>query len=354
MDDNKQFKIDGYVTNAEGQTLFLDAFVDTKVELIDSVVIGKKGSFELINNNLEGMFYRLRLSNNKFITLYLENGDKVKITTDVEKFDQDYTVTGSEISRGIRDFIMDMRSDNTLLDALNKMVMDAQGTAQADSVQLVAQEKYTAMLENRTKAMLAALEKNKDNVLGVYITNYLQPDQHFEVLTAALENFKSKNIGKPYWNLLESNLEPFKILASLKEGAEAPEISLPDPNGKILSLSALRGKLVLIDFWASWCKPCRVENPNVVALYNDFKAKGFEILGVSLDSDKQKWLNAIKDDKLTWYHISDLRNWESQAAADYGVRSIPATFLIDESGKIIAKNLRGEALRKKVAEVLSN
>jgi thiol-disulfide isomerase/thioredoxin len=135
----------------------------------------------------------------------------------------------------------------------------------------------------------------------------------------------------------------------------APEINLATPDGKTLSLKSVRGKYVLVDFWASWCGPCRQENPNVVKAYNQFKdkGKGFTVFSVSLDDDKDRWTKAIAADGLLWpNHVSDLKKWNNAAAAAYGVQSIPQSFLLDPNGKIIAKNLRGPALEAKLAEVL--
>ena len=137
-------------------------------------------------------------------------------------------------------------------------------------------------------------------------------------------------------------------------GKMAPVFSMADPNGKQLSLSDFKGKYVLIDFWASWCGPCRKENPNVVAAYKKYHDKGFEILGVSLDSTKEPWLKAIAADGLIWNHVSDLKGWKNEAAAQYGVRSVPASFLIGPDGKVVGKDLRGEELHKKLASIFAS
>ncbi len=149
--------------------------------------------------------------------------------------------------------------------------------------------------------------------------------------------------------LLKPRLDAIK---QLMIGLPAPDFTLETPDGKKVSLKDFKGKVVLIDFWASWCGPCRRENPNVVAMYNRYKNKGFEILGVSLDRSKEPWIKAIADDKLTWPHVSDLKGWGSSAAALYGITSIPHTVLVDRDGRIVARQLRGEVLGKKLEEIL--
>jgi peroxiredoxin len=150
----------------------------------------------------------------------------------------------------------------------------------------------------------------------------------------------------------EHGIEIVKLQIGPNVGQIAPEIDLPTPEGKNVKLSSFRGKYVLVDFWASWCGPCRKENPNVVKLYEKYKGEKFEILGVSLDKKKEDWIKAIQKDQLTWVHVSDLKFWYSQAAEDYEVESIPATFLIDPNGVIIAKNLRGSSLEKQIGKLL--
>jgi len=146
--------------------------------------------------------------------------------------------------------------------------------------------------------------------------------------------------------------ERVSILKSVAVGQPAVDFSMEDPEGNPVQLSSLYGKYLLVDFWASWCGPCRMENPNVVAAYKDFSEKGFDILGVSFDKSKDKWLEAVEADELTWHHVSDLKGWGNEAGKLYAVNSIPANILLDPEGTIIAKNLRGEDLRAKLAEVL--
>jgi peroxiredoxin len=151
----------------------------------------------------------------------------------------------------------------------------------------------------------------------------------------ALAKQKSQPIDEPQWI-----------------NKQAPEFSLPDVNGKTITLSSFKGKYVLVDFWASWCLPCRKENPNVVQAYNKYKNKNFTILGVSLDKEKDDWLGAIETDKLSWTQVSDLQEWNSAAVSTFNFTGIPFNILVDPEGKIIAQSLRGDSLEEKLEEIL--
>jgi len=171
--------------------------------------------------------------------------------------------------------------------------------------------------------------------------NFFEADSLLSSLSSVIQNSSTARLVKDY---LDSEKKT-------SVGAIAPEFALSDTSGKAIPLSTLKGKYVLLDFWAAWCAPCRQENPNVVNAYQQFKDKGFTVFGVSLDRDKKSWLAAIRDDNLNWQHVSDLKYWGSEAAALYGVSSIPRNFLLDPNGKIIGRDLRGPDLLDKLNQI---
>ena len=234
------------------------------------------------------------------------------------------------------------------------------------------QQKYNAARQSGNEDAMKRAQIDYEAMMGnqkVYTKNFIREPPNSTVspliVLMQLANEMSAHDLDTLVAFLDPSIRASIYIAELKKladkmrvsdvtnaGTLAPDFTLNTPEGTPLTLSSLRGKIVLLDFWASWCGPCRRENPNIVKVYQKYKDKGFDILGVSLDKEKSLWVKAIADDQLTWHHVSDLKFWQSEAAVKYGVQAVPCAILIDKEGKIIAKNLRGDELEKKLAELL--
>ncbi len=257
--------------------------------------------------------------------------------------------------------------DHDLINTVQRMMGESQGGAEMMALQTeyekavaakndikVAELRASAakIIERNAKSLAAFLAQQPASLALFNLLqdpNLIDKDKNIDLFLSATEKFKKAWPTSRFTKELSAMTEKIKITAV---GQQAPEIALANPAGQIVKLSSLQGKYVLIDFWAKWCGPCRQENPNVVKAYKRFKSKGFEVYGVSLDRNKEDWVKAIAEDGLTWTHVSDLKYFECQAAKDYNINAIPLSILLDKTGKIIAKNLRGAALESKLEEVL--
>ncbi len=254
-----------------------------------------------------------------------------------------------------------LNDDNKVLMAAMKPVNDRRQEVYM-AFDKLPKEEQTDQKRGEAIKQLSALEKEGQQVAKVFIENHPASLVSLNAIAQLMEGEWTVAEISEIFNNLNTKVKESKNGKEIKSkidqaaktevGAEAPDFTQNTPDGKPVSLKDYRGKYVLVDFWASWCGPCRGENPHVVAAFNKFKDKNFDILGVSLDDNKDKWLAAIEKDGLTWTHISDLKGWGNEAAAAYGVRGIPANYLIGPDGKIIAKNLRGADLEAKLTEVL--
>jgi peroxiredoxin len=266
------------------------------------------------------------------------------------------TITGKDSIATANIIGSAINDDDKTLKTQLKAITDKGQKITDDAQKAPVEQQRSAAFQNATQAKYTALQNEQRTMLKNFITTH--PTSYISLL--ALSNFSgpAPDVAdvEPLYNLLSADLKNTEGGKQLKMamdalrltsvGAMAPDFSENDVNGLPVQLSSFRGKYVLIDFWASWCRPCRQENPNVVKLYNKYKGKGFTVLGVSLDRPgaKDAWLAAIKNDGLTWTQVSDLKGWSSLAASLYGVQSIPQNFLIDPQGKIVAKGLRGDDL----------
>ncbi len=212
-------------------------------------------------------------------------------------------------------------------------------------------EEVKAIFDTQEKKILDFVKNNPASWVTPLFLPQLQQSLEANELDSMLTSLDPKLLVVPSLVTLKTQVEKSKKVSN---GQVAPDFTQNDPEGNPVKLSDIyvKNAYTLVDFWAAWCGPCRQENPNVVAVYNEFNAKGFGVFGVSLDQDRERWLKAIGDDKLTWPHVSDLKYWQNEAAQLYGINSIPANFLLDREGRIVARNLREKALRDKIAELL--
>ncbi|MDB5262828.1 MAG: alkyl hydroperoxide reductase, partial [Adhaeribacter sp.] len=274
---------------------------------------------------------------------------RIEVAADAKDMRQTYSVKGSKESSQLKTMLTMLDKIQANGANLQKRFAAAQNAGQTDSLP-VLQQKFMAMQKQNAAQIKNIIRTNPKSVVSAFATlSLINPDEEFAFADSMATTFNQTLPDSKYTKALTTKLSGLRNLAL---GQPAPDISLPTPDGKSVALSSLRGKYVLIDFWASWCGPCRQENPNVVRMYNLYKDKGFEIFGVSLDESKDKWLKAIAMDKLTWPHVSDLKGWESSAAKLYNIQAIPQTLLLDKEGNIIAKNLRGPSLEEKLASLM--
>jgi peroxiredoxin len=270
-------------------------------------------------------------------------------------------VSGSPASSELKELVKQYSEKSVVINKAFIELDSLKNLSAPDSLMIVSTEKKNNALKNLNDYLKNFISRTTHPALSLFALGWSSrsfPQADFEkslteVVAKFPEHKELKNVKVTYeMQKAQMSSQQKKQETGLWVGKPAPELALPSLEGKVVSIASFRGKYVLVDFWASWCAPCRQENPNVVKAFNRFKNKNFTILGVSLDKDKAPWVEAVKNDQLGWTHISDLKYWNSKAVETYGFEGIPYNVLIDPQGTVIAENLRGFDLEKKLAQVL--
>jgi thiol-disulfide isomerase/thioredoxin len=357
-DDN--FTITGQVVGADNMDIYVEALsAQGTIEVVKGKT-DKEGSFSL-SGNVPGMgLYQLRIgaSTDKAIPLTIVPEDKITVKSNFAEFSIRPNVGGTKWAAVMNEYM----SLYSVFAASQGELSTLQQTASEEEVV----KRYHELKKPVDDFAVAAMKKSPDNPFNIVLSSTLSPNTGFkywnpefldvlkEVAEAYLKNYEDSPIAATMENqVFQIEMAYEQYLAKESGSKLAPEIALKNPQGKVIKLSSLRGKYVLIDFWASWCGPCRRENPNVVKLYQKYKDRGFTIYSVSLDQDAEAWKRAIASDGLEWpNHVSDLLGWNTPMTSLYGFSGIPHTVLLDKEGNILETGLRGPSLEQKLVELL--
>ncbi|MBZ0326136.1 MAG: AhpC/TSA family protein [Altibacter sp.] len=350
--DTNSYTLEGDATGyVDGTPIYVYEVYKNQPKVIDTIkVMGGKFSATYPKSDDASIRYLRMESINTSIIFFPENVD-LKATIYMDSLSTSF-VSGSKLNDSYTAFSKKIREFNTQKQA-NMQRFQLARQEQDNLLITQIQGENMALVEEETNYKIQFAMENGNSIFSVMLITEMLTRKEISAADATnfLANVSPKVAALPITDDLKV------MIANSKKadvGSPAPDFSAPTPTGENFSLSEAMGKYTIIDFWASWCRPCRLENPNVVNVYNKYHDKGLNIISVSLDKEgqKERWIQAIKDDKMDWYHISNLKFWNDPIARMYNVRSIPATFLLDENGTIIAKNLRGPALGAKIESLL--
>ncbi|MFN0031295.1 MAG: redoxin domain-containing protein [Flavobacteriales bacterium] len=352
--------VSGKLSNAAGKMIYLQRAVNNMLMTTDSTMIGSDGSFSIVPEQPLGMdFYKVSIDPKNAITIITDSTEALVLEGDFTDLQGTTKASGSPATEALRELELQCAP-------LNK---NDQQTVNRLSDPSVSKEEKAQLRQNladsrkqRTDFMKTWLDNNSSSLGALLVVSQLDVRVDSKYYTKVFTDLKAGHGDMPMYKAIKQEvdmtlnppprMDPAQANAATAPGQPAPEIEMKDRSGKTRKLSDLRGKTVLIDFWASWCGPCRGENPNVLKAYSKYNKDGFEVFSVSLDRDKTKWEEAIAKDGLVWPgHVSELKHWDCTAARSYGVSSIPKTFLVDKDGKIIASDLRGPALDAKLQAI---
>ena len=354
------FSISGKIEGAENQRIYVEAPSNRGMIQVADTLISSSGSFKLEGNIPDIGYYLLRVGENQsnIIPITLVPKDVLKINCTLDNFSTEPNTSGTEWTSALNDYLKLLKQFQIDKDVLEAKITE-DTTDEINNQFLIIKSKLDSTI--KTKML-----NDPSNAFNIVISSSLLPSSNFnnwdkdnlkimKVIANAFElKYPRTSVSKSFRKQVDELESAYIIFLNSNNGTrEAPEISANNPDGKPIKLSDLRGKIVLIDFWASWCAPCRKENPTIVKLYEKYKDKDFTILSVSLDQDLINWRGAIKIDGLKWpNHVSDLKGWGSEVISSYNFDEIPHTVLVNKEGKIIGEDLRGIELEQKIAEII--
>jgi|LSQX01.2.fsa_nt_gb thiol-disulfide isomerase/thioredoxin len=352
--DSEGFEIEGRLENAANAQLLFEELTTNNLIPLDTIETDPSGRFHFEGEITTPGFYILRYDRNNFITFLLDAGEKVKLTGDAQQLPQSYGVEGSEGSTLLAELNTFQRNSYERVDSLAAIFREIQGSDDFIEQKKELDLAYTRVFEEQQQYVMDFIDEHPGSLASIIALYQFFGNQallretdhfdYFEKLAGSLSQVYPDNkhvldLKRRVNEWKRGQLQREEVEAILAVGNEAPEIILPDTKGNPIALSSLRGKVVLIDFWAAWCKPCRIANPKLKELYEQYRDKGFEIYGVSLDRNREQWIQGIKDDKINWIQVSDLRFWNSPVVSLYNVEAIPYSVMLDREGRILAKGL---------------
>lgn len=349
-----KFTVSGTLQGAQNQKIFLEHIpLDQQIPIVQDTSELKDGKFKISGTSNEEGLYRVRFEKNPGY-LFINDQKNISLLANVNDSNLLHIQINSPATKTLYRFMLTLDSIHTRLQTEDNNRVQYLGEKN-DSLAKVAVQNFNESNTWHVNYLTTFVDTTSSPVMGLFAVTYAQD---LDLLQGLMNKAKARwpknvsvaEVGKQVDAVVKAQQQVQDI--GIPVGDQAPDFTLPDTQGNSVSLSSLRGKYVLVDFWASWCGPCRQENPNVVAAYAQFKGKNFTILGVSLDREKDSWLKAIKDDHLDWKQVSDLKYWSSKVVPLYKIQGIPYNVLLDPDGKIIASNLRGQQLVNKLQDVL--
>ena len=344
--------ISGTVGYPQSGVIQLEKIENNQAVPMDTILLDNNQAFSHRVEIEEPGYFRLNFYNKQQVVMIL-NEDDIKVTVDGNTQSGFVEVSGSsdhDLIKKVQEVMQSFQSSPEMMQ-LNTDFGEAKNKGDMGRMEELRSQYLDMERENKSK--VADMVRNSTSLAVIDLLrsgSVLDADQFFDVYEDVARNMIEKYPTMSHAIEFKAKVDNMRKLAV---GQIAPEIELPNPDGELVKLSSLRGKYVLLDFWAKWCRPCRLENPNVVKMYKKYNERGFEVFGVSLDRNRSDWLQAIEEDGLHWTQVSDLKYWNSAAAKLYNVTGIPFALLLDKEGKIIGKNLRGKALENKLEEIFN-